>query len=396
MLRIVRLVWLLLLFTYHVRANNGNNLKSQDSYYKAGDSYNYHPRDSPNPNLNLADRSQLNGWPIGARGVYDGGGVTRYVRSGPGFVNDKDDDRHPIYGNDQLYQPTPPVDPPEPPKFFLPDAQLINNEEYSKPPRILDPLPAVHPVPERSTIISVNPHAACLQGGCLITIVGNYLYFNTAKEDKTRVFIGDVECVDVKNIDVPPDCGLGIGGDAGGSTSGSASGSLSMLVETETDAYSKIVSSSVVQLRKKQREKMLGGERVAEAYFGNRVISPYIPPGRERIEFQRRIASRHGHATDPTTLTPDDISINPESPYHDPFTAFHAYGGNFPIGIPTNFQYPPFKATPPELPPTTESSGVGEDPTNSAPTTPPVSNDDNQNVVKMFKQSHVLHQMQEI
>ena len=321
--------------------NDHRPTTGMDSANFAG--YNHHQND-PWPATDISERSQYNGYPLG--GSYDQqGGTVPYRRGGPGGQSTTDM-RHPVFGNDQLYNPRPPKDPPKPPSFEPEDQpEPPNKEEFSGPPSILDPSKTSPPAPVVSRILSVYPHAACLQGGCEITIVcTNCLPPGPCINNRcdTEVFIGDVPCINIVKKVLPPcpPCEPETTDD-------------SSLVEIETNAYSQIVSASVLALRKEQRQQMLNGQRVADAYVGNRVVSPYIPPGRERIEFQRRVASRDGLSNDITTTT-DDQNINPEHPFHNPQAAYHQYGGNFPIGVPNSYQYPPFTARPPVLPVTTE------------------------------------------
>ena len=105
------------------------------------------------------------------------------------------------------------------------------------------------------------------------------------------------------------------------------------------------------------------------SYVGNRVVSPYLPHGRERIEFQRRHASQLGESSEPTDNPNDEnnLLIHPMSPARDPTTAYNLDGGNFPIGVPNTFQYPPFVATPPILPKTVEDDQDQTDVSTSGP-----------------------------
>jgi len=220
----------------------------------------YNQPDQAFPTADQADRSQFNGWPL-ASPDSNQNGYTRYVRSGPGGASI--DGHQPLYGNDQLYTPRPPADPPAPPKYDVRDySETINQEEYSKVPRIRDPLPA-NPTPPKPQIISVTPHAACLQGGCTLTIIGHRLYMEDPSIE-TSIFVGNAECTQIKKIEVPPDCGLGFASESE-SESGDTSSSTSGTVLVETDAYSNIVHPSLIQLRKDQHQRAARGERVKDA-----------------------------------------------------------------------------------------------------------------------------------
>ena len=97
--------------------------------------------------------------------------------------------------------PVHPDDPPLPPKYNPDDyPDTSKKEEYSKVPRIRDPLPANPAPPPNPQITSVRPHAACLQGGCMLTIIGRRLYVDDPTIE-TKVYVGEVDCVDVKKVE---------------------------------------------------------------------------------------------------------------------------------------------------------------------------------------------------
>ena len=272
--------------------------------------------------------------------------------------------------------PVAPEEPVEPPTFDprdLPDANDPEKERWQDTPGIQDPLKAVMPVSTPPVIQKVFPHAACMHGGCSLTIWGTDLFVETVEFDKTKVFVGGVPCVDVVGEEVMPDCSVAEKDAKKGSAhtggSGNSAGNTPN-VFVELDAFSSVVPASLLDLRAQQHQAALrqrrrhgqtqsGGahsRRAMETYVGNRVVSPFIPPARERIEFQRRAMDQMGIFSEPRNR------VDVLSPAVNPAVAYNNFGGNFPVAVPNNWQYPPFVAKPPQLPATTaEETQPGTD-----------------------------------
>ena len=366
------------------------------------------PTEDPNLSRDRAERSMFNGWESAGQqmygtqatqiGVGDGGGGQSMLMSQPTVSKPSADDllttpQFPmIHGNDEvLVPPLAPEDPIQPPKFDpldFPDTNYPEIERWYNTPGIKDPLKVDPPVPRHPQITRVFPHAACMHGGCRITIWGTDLYVESVEFDKTQVIVGGVPCTDVVAEEVLSDCRIA---NAEGSQDGASETSLDKTsdVFVEIDAFSKIVPPSLLELRRKQRRMLkqmykrqsqgtdvdpLYSRRDLESYSGNRVVSPFIPPGRERIEFQKRARDQFGDFVEPTQR------IDVLSPIISPTSAYNDFGGNFPIAVPNNWQYPPFTAKPPVLPITAEEEKSESDVFHDKAKAPKNVPEDNKNI----------------